>query len=184
MYILHAYDLMDTHWTPTNSWMVLMLTGLPQHSLLDWSSCFGHKYNRPFLKLSTQWPRACFSKALETFRAHKGLQSCFIYFFMKWRPHHTKGFRRQYTLVIFRYSWTKNGSTGLKRVREMDSRPLNGNKARDDLVLIRNLLLLLCKTSCSYARCIYMTNPEKSVSKQGHLQTHNHWKAWPLNRPL
>ena len=31
------------------------------------------------------------------------------------------------------------------------SRPLNGNEAEGDLVLIQTLLLLLCKSSCSYA---------------------------------
>jgi len=29
--------------------------------------------------------------------------------------------------------------------------PLNGSEAGDDLVLIQTLLLLLCKSSCSYA---------------------------------
>ena len=29
--------------------------------------------------------------------------------------------------------------------------PLNGSEARVDLVLIQTLLLLLCKSSCSYA---------------------------------
>ena len=29
--------------------------------------------------------------------------------------------------------------------------PLNGNEAEGDLVLIQTLLLLLCKSSCSYA---------------------------------
>ena len=48
---------------------------------------------------------------------------------------------------------------------------LNGGEARCDLVLIQTSLLLLCKSSCSkmQIRCIYMSNAERSVSKQGHL---------------
>ena len=35
--------------------------------------------------------------------------------------------------------------------------PLNGNQAEGDLVLIQTLLLLLCKSSCSYANYLAFT---------------------------
>ena len=35
--------------------------------------------------------------------------------------------------------------------------PLNGNEAEGDLVLIQTLLLLLCKSSCSYANYLAFT---------------------------
>ena len=35
--------------------------------------------------------------------------------------------------------------------------PLNGNEAEGDLVLIQTLLLLLCKSRCSYANYLAFT---------------------------
>ena len=59
--------------------------------------------------------------------------------------------------------------------------PLNGSEAGGDLVLIQTSLLLLCKSSFSYANLvvIYMRKAERSVSKQGHLQPCLH--SWPGN---
>ena len=39
--------------------------------------------------------------------------------------------------------------------------PLNGNEAEGDLVLIQTLVLLLCKSSCSYANYVSFTREQQ-----------------------
>ena len=41
--------------------------------------------------------------------------------------------------------------------------PLNGSEAGGDLVLIQTLLLLLCKSSCSYANYMHLQNKSSEV---------------------
>ena len=59
--------------------------------------------------------------------------------------------------------------------------PLNASGAGGDLVLIQTSLLFCAhKVNLMLARCIYMSTPERSASKQGHLQPHCLSKArWP-----
>ena len=47
-------------------------------------------------------------------------------------------------------------------------------------------LCFCCVSNVAFmlTRYIYMTKPERSVSKQGHLQPHCHSKAWSPNRQL
>ena len=59
-----------------------------------------------------------------------------------WRPEHKVNIWNliDHFTVVFLVTW-----------------PLNGNEAEGDLVLIQTLLLLLCKSSCSYANYLAFT---------------------------
>ena len=61
--------------------------------------------------------------------------------------------RNKNKIISMLVLWTTDHFT----VVDLVTWPLNGSEAGGDLVLIKTLMLLLCKSSCSYANKIAFT---------------------------